>query len=88
MTVTTDTITEITADILAKVLGLTEPPAANTLLHDDLAADSLDAVEIMIEIERAFDIEVIDEDGPWELETVADIADFVRRVAAQQGAAL
>lgn len=87
---TTAPITERVHRIVAKTLGLSEGHILSdqNLLCDELGVDSLDAVELMMEIEREFEIEVIDEDGPWGLETVADIADFVRRVAEQQGVSL
>jgi acyl carrier protein len=90
MIVATDPITIRVHRVVAKTLGLSEGHIVSdqSLLCNDLGVDSLDAVELMMEIEREFEIEVIDEDDPWELKTVADIADFVRRVAAQQGVAL
>jgi len=90
MTITTDPITERVRRITAKTLGLSEGHilTGQSLLCDELGVDSLDAVELMMEIEKEFEIEVIDDDGPWDLETIADIADFVRRIAAQQGVPL
>lgn len=87
---TTDTITERVHRIVAKTLGLSEGHILTdqNLLHDELGADSLDAVELVIEIEREFEIEIADEDGHLELETIADIAEHVRRVAEQQGVPL
>lgn len=89
-TLTTDTITDRVRHIVVRVLDLTENHIFDdqSILHEDLAADSLDAVELMMEIEKEFEIDIADEDGPWGLETIADIADFVRRVAEQQGVAL
>jgi acyl carrier protein len=88
--VTTDTITDRVRHIVVKVLDLTEAHIFDdqSLLHDDLAADSLDAVELMMEIEKEFEIDIADDDGPSDLQTIADIADFVRRVAEQQGVPL
>ncbi len=64
--------------ILAQQLGL-EPaeirPEANIL--DDLGADSLDVVEMVMSLERAFDIEMPDE----EVETMRTIADLERFVS-------
>jgi acyl carrier protein len=65
--------------ILAKHLGL-EPseiePEANIL--DDLGADSLDVVEMVMALEHAFDIEVPDA----EVEAMRTIADVERYVAS------
>lgn len=65
--------------ILAAQLGL-EPaeirPEANIL--DDLGADSLDVVEMVMSLEQAFDIEMPDED----VESMRTIADLERFVAS------
>jgi acyl carrier protein len=65
--------------ILAEQLGvdLSElRPEASIL--DDLGADSLDVVEMVMTLEEAFQIEVPDE----EVETMRTIADVERYVAA------
>ena len=49
-------------------------PAASIL--DDLGADSLDVVEMVMALEEQFDIEVPDEDVE-ELRTVADVERYV-----------
>jgi len=67
--------------ILAEQLGvdLAEVrPDARIL--DDLGADSLDVVEMVMSLEEAFDIEVPDEDVE-ELRTVADVERYVTRAA-------
>lgn len=68
-------------NIVAEQLGvdLAEvTPDARIL--DDLGADSLDVVEMVMSIEEAFDIEVPDEDVE-ELRTVADVERYVTRAA-------
>lgn len=45
-------------------------------LTDDLDADSLDAVELIMAVEDEFDIEVPDEDAQ-NMKTVKDIVDYV-----------
>jgi acyl carrier protein len=69
-------------NILAEQLGvdLVEvSPDARIL--DDLGADSLDVVELVMSLEEAFDIEIPDEDVE-ELRTVADVERYVTRIAA------
>ncbi|HVN36684.1 MAG TPA: acyl carrier protein [Myxococcota bacterium] len=69
-------------NILAEQLGvdLSEvTPDARIL--DDLGADSLDVVEMVMSIEEAFDIEVPDQDVE-ELRTVADVERYVTRAVA------
>jgi len=66
-------------NIVAEQLGvdLAEvTPDARIL--DDLGADSLDVVEMVMSIEEAFDIEVPDQDVE-ELRTVADVERYVTR---------
>jgi len=53
--------------------------AINANLSDDLNADSLDAVEIIMEIEDAFDIEVPDAVAE-KIETMEDILDYLDEV--------
>jgi acyl carrier protein len=68
-------------NILAEQLGvdLVEvSPDARIL--EDLGADSLDVVEMVMSLEEAFDIEIPDEDVE-ELRTVADVERYVTRVA-------
>jgi len=49
-------------------------PEASIL--DDLGADSLDIVELVISLEEAFDIEVLDEEVEG-MRTIGDIQQFV-----------
>ena len=45
---------------------------------DDLGADSLDGVELIMAVEEEFDIEIPDEDVE-ELNSVQDVVDFIKR---------
>jgi acyl carrier protein len=49
-------------------------PGAN--LKDDLGADSLDVIELVMQVEEEFDIEIPDEDAE-NVRTVKDILDYV-----------
>lgn len=72
---------ELVKDIINLQLGRkagTEIPV-NASLADDLNADSLDAVEIIMEIEDAFDIEVPDSIAE-KIETMEDILDYLDEV--------
>jgi len=44
----------------------------------DAGADSLDAVEIIMEVEEAFEIEISDEDAD-KFKTVGDIVNYITR---------
>ena len=65
--------------LMAEQLGV-EPsemkPDANIL--EDLGADSLDVVEMVMAIEEAFDIEIDDEDAEA-MRTVADVEAYVAK---------
>ena len=45
-------------------------------LKDDLGADSIDAVQIIMDLEDAFGIE-IDEDNAGAMETVRDVVNYI-----------
>ena len=64
--------------IIATHLGIEDTSALtrNTILMEDLDADSLDAVEIIMAIEDEFDIEIPDEMAE-SIKTIGEIIDFV-----------
>lgn len=66
--------------IIANELGV-EPDTITEDSHiiDDLGADSLDAVELIMALEEAFDIE-IDDDAASDILTVQDILDYLETV--------
>ena len=74
---------EKVAEIIAEQLELdsVEGIKAETSIMEDLEADSLDAVEIVMAIEDAFSIEISDEDA----EGFKNIGDIVKYVEAKQG---
>ncbi len=69
-------------DIIANQLGVDKDivtPEANIV--DDLGADSLDVVELVMALEEAFDTEIPDEDAE-KIRTVHDIFDYMAKKAA------
>ncbi len=72
-------VSERLRGLMAEQLGV-EPsemkPDANIL--EDLGADSLDVVEMVMAIEEAFDIEIDDEDAEA-MRTVADVEAYVAK---------
>lgn len=72
-------------DIFEKVKEVTaeqleiEPEAVtlDAAFIDDLEADSLDIVELMMELEETFDIEIPDEDAE-KISTVGDIVEYIK----------
>ena len=68
--------------VLAEAINVEEAkvkPEAS--LSDDLEIDSLSAVELALELESAFDIEIEDEELA-ELKTVQDILDLIEKKQA------
>ena len=64
-------------DIISKQLDI--DPATITMtsrLIDDLKADSLDIVELIMDLEQEFNIEIPDEELP-KVQTVADIVGYL-----------
>lgn len=69
-------------DIIVKQLGVDKTkvvPGASFL--DDLGADSLDLVELIMAMEEAFDIEIPDEEAE-KISTVQHAIDYVNRLKA------
>lgn len=65
-------------EIVAEQLGIDDVDSitANTSLLDDLEADSLDAVEIIMAIEDEFGVEIDDEEAEG-FKSLADIVEYV-----------
>ncbi len=67
--------------IIAEELGIEEEEITlESDLSDDLGADSLDAVELIMEIEQEFDVE-IDDSAAQNIKTVKDIVDYLEKIA-------
>lgn len=65
--------------IIMEQLGVTEEqlkPEASFI--DDLGADSLDTVELVMALEEEFDVEIPDEDAE-NIKTVGDATDYVSK---------
>lgn len=64
-------------EIVMNTLGLDENECTNEAsLRNDLAADSLDAVEIIMNIEREFNINISDQDADG-LDSIGKIAAYL-----------
>ncbi|SHH00679.1 acyl carrier protein [Tepidibacter thalassicus] len=65
-------------EIIADQLGIdnVETITKETSLINDLEADSLDAVEIMMALEDEFDIEIPDEEAE-NFKNIGDICDYI-----------
>jgi acyl carrier protein len=63
--------------IIVEQLGVDEAEVtASASFQDDLGADSLDIVELVMAFEEAFEIEIPDEDAE-KIKTVKDATDYV-----------
>lgn len=66
-------------DMLAKQLRIdVNTLDADTNIVEDLCADSLDIVEMLMAIEQKFGITVSDEEA-MTLKTIRDVADFIEK---------
>jgi acyl carrier protein len=64
-------------EIVAEQLGVDEAQVANeSSFMDDLGADSLDTVELVMALEEEFDIEISDENAE-KIQTVQDAIDYI-----------
>jgi acyl carrier protein len=69
--------------VVAELLGIDEPDTITmeSAFIDDLHADSLDAVEIILELEEEFDLTISDEDA----EQIRTVGDAVQYIVAHGG---
>lgn len=66
-------------DIIVDQLGVSEDDVVmEASFVDDLGADSLDVVELIMALEEAFDIEIPDADAE-KISTVADVVEYVKQ---------
>jgi acyl carrier protein len=67
--------------ITAELLGIDESEITEeTSFKDDLGADSLDVVELVMEFENEFDLEISDEDA----EKMATVGDAIKYIEARK----
>ncbi len=67
-------------DIIVEQLSVEkEKVVPNASFVDDLGADSLDLVELIMAMEEGFDIEIPDEDAE-KISTVQDAIDYVKNL--------
>ncbi|NEU29407.1 acyl carrier protein [bacterium LRH843] len=71
-----DTLSRVTKIVVDR-LGVEEAEVTETAsFKDDLGADSLDVVELVMELEDEFDLEISDEDAE-KIATVADVVTYI-----------
>ena len=74
-------------DIIAKESGIDRATITPEATLKDLEIQSLDAVQILFEIEDHFKITMPDRDPNFDTESVQGLIDTVEKLAAEQGAA-
>jgi len=74
-------LVEKVKQIVSEQLGVDEGEVtASASFVDDLGADSLDQVELVMALEEAFDLEISDEDAE-KIRTVQDAIDYIDKHA-------
>ena len=76
-------ISEKVKDIIVEQLGVNpEQVTESASFIEDLGADSLDTVELVMAFEEEFSVEVPDEDAE-KLQTVGNVIDYIEKKAAK-----
>ena len=74
----TDEIFDKVKEIIIEQLGVSEDAVSNeSSFIDDLGADSLDIVELIMALEEEFDIEIPDSDAE-KVVTVGDVVEYIK----------
>lgn len=74
-------IDERVKQIVAEQLGVDEDQVtSDASFMDDLGADSLDTVELVMALEEEFDVEISDEDAE-KIQTVKDAVDYISKAS-------
>ena len=69
-------------DLIVEQLGVSREEAVQgASFTDDLGADSLDIVELVMSLEEEFDIEIPDEDAE-KIQTIGDAIDYLKAATA------
>lgn len=83
ITMSEKTIEEKVRDIIVEQLGVTaEQVTINASFIEDLGADSLDTVELVMAFEEEFGVEVPDEDAE-KLQKVGDVVKYIEEKQAK-----
>jgi len=80
------TVQDTIFDIIARESGVDRAKISPQATLKDLDIQSLDAVQILFEIEDHFKITMPDRDPNFDTESVQGLIDTVEKLAAEQGA--
>ena len=76
-------IFEKVKEIIVEQLGVAETAVTmEASFIDDLGADSLDIVELIMALEEEFDTEIPDADAEKKIVTVGDVVDYIKEHVA------
>jgi len=71
-------IFEKVKEIISNILGVdSEDITMESSFQDDLGADSLDVVELIMDLQEEFNIEIPDEEAE-KIQTVGDVVDYIK----------
>ncbi len=68
--------TEIIKDIISRQTDIDKESLSENTTIEDITNDSLDIVEMLMEIEEAFDIDISDEDAK-KLTTIGELCSYI-----------
>jgi acyl carrier protein len=72
-------------EVISKQLGVeTTTIKRESRIVEDLDADSLDRVELVMELEEEFDLETVSDEDAQRLLTVGNIVDYITKKLAKQ----
>jgi acyl carrier protein len=75
---TEESVEEKVKEIIVKQMGVNKDQVTpETSFINDLGADSLDTVELVMELEDAFDVSIPDEDAE-KIQTVGDAINYIK----------
>lgn len=81
---TADEIFDKVQDIAAEQFSVDrEEITMDTLLDDDLNADSVDLVDLAVTLEQEFNLEETDESVLSEIKTIGDVVDYIAKQLAE-----
>lgn len=68
-------------EIIVKNLGVKESEVtSNASFKDDLGADSLDAIELIMDFEKEFNVTIDDFEATEKINTVDDAIDYIKNL--------
>jgi len=81
-----ESVEEQMKDIVARIVRVDKGLIRREGTFKDINADSLDIVQVLLNVEEAFDIEIPDEDAE-QFQNFGDFVDYVERRVAEKGSA-